>query len=261
MEAVLASPGPITVETIVGAGWQSPRAGLLDLTHTRAQELADGPEPVNIYVHALQHATRGLYLIDTGVEQALVDANHPLRTGAVGQAFGFAALEVARPLAPFLGDRRVAGVLLTHLHLDHLLGLPDLAPDVPLFVGPAESDFESAFHALTQDTVDALLVGRPPLLEWAFEGEGVIDVFGDASLFALAQPGHTPGSVAFVARTPDGPVLFTGDVCHTAWGWRNDVGPGTFSSDRVANAESLAALRALAARHPALRVRLGHQEL
>ena len=103
--------------------------------------------------------------------------------------------------------------------------------------------------------------------EWPFEGdesgtfEGVLDVFGDGSLFAILVPGHTTGSTAYLARTPDGPVLLTGDVSHTAWGWEHGVAPGSFTEDHEANAESLKRLRALVARHPGIDVRLGHQPL
>jgi len=64
-----------------------------------------------------------------------------------------------------------------------------------------------------------------------------------------------------LARTPKGPVLFTGDACHSAWGWQHQVEPGTFSVDRAASADSLARLERFAARHPSLVVRVGHQEL
>ncbi|XXX73357.1 hypothetical protein WMF30_37530 [Sorangium sp. So ce134] len=50
-------------------------------------------------------------------------------------------------------------------------------------------------------------------------------------------------------------------MCHTVWGWRNDVEPETFSHDHADDARSLALLRALAARHPSMQVRLGHQSL
>ena len=88
---------------------------------------------------------------------------------------------------------------------------------------------------------------------------GVLDLFGDGSLFAILVPGHTAGSVAYLARTPRGPVLFTGDTSHTRWGWEHDVEPGEFTADRPKNAESLKRLRALVAEHPAIDVRLGHQ--
>ena len=60
----------------------------------------------------------------------------------------------------------------------------------------------------------------------------------------------TPGSTAFLARTPKGPVLMVGDACHTAWGWKNAVPPGTFSEDIPKSRESLAKLQGFAERHP-----------
>ena len=106
-------------------------------------------------------------------------------------------------------------------------------------------------------TERARLVAQSAALRDTFDG--VIDVFGDGSLWALYVPGHTPGSTAFLARTPNGPVLMTGDTCHTRWGWEHDVEPGSFTADHEANARNLARLRRLAAEHPTIDVRLGHQ--
>ena len=92
----------------------------------------------------------------------------------------------------------LAGVLLTHLHLDHLLGLPDVPRGTPLYAGPGET-------------------------------------------------------------TPRGPVLFTGDACHTRFGWEHGVEPGTFSLDQPGSETSLMTLEDLARRHPQLEVHLGHQ--
>lgn len=53
------------------------------------------------------------------------------------------------------------------------------------------------------------------LEEWPFrlkEGRplagDIADIFGDGSVFAISAPGHTPGSTAYVLRTPKGPVAF-----------------------------------------------------
>ena len=119
----------------------------------------------------------------------------------------------------------------------------------------------------TEGTIDAALDGLPPVGELAFRPDpdgrfaGLIDVFGDASFWAIWTPGHTPGSTAYLARTPRGPVLFTGDTSHTSWGWENDVEPGTFTFDHEKNRQSLAQLRALVKEHPRIDVRLGHQVL
>jgi N-acyl homoserine lactone hydrolase len=87
----------------------------------------------------------------------------------------------------------------------------------------------------------------------------VIDVFGDGSFYAILSPGHTAGSLAFVARTTTGPVLLTGDTCHTRWGWEHGVEPGTYTFDRQAERKNLLALKALSERHPKMIVKLGHQ--
>src|SRR5512140_2734621 len=48
LEAVVDQPGPITVETVVGADWEVPRSGLLNLDPpaAKAAGITDGPEPI-----------------------------------------------------------------------------------------------------------------------------------------------------------------------------------------------------------------------
>jgi glyoxylase-like metal-dependent hydrolase (beta-lactamase superfamily II) len=110
-----------------------------------------------------------------------------------------------------------------------------------------------------------MLEGKGPLHEWAFVRDpsgrfaGVVDVFGDESVFAIHVPGHTPGSTAFLVRTPTGPELITGDVSHTRWGWEHRVEPGTFTMDGPRSVTSLAQLATLAHDLPGIVVHLGHQ--
>jgi glyoxylase-like metal-dependent hydrolase (beta-lactamase superfamily II) len=53
---------------------------------------------------------------------------------------------------------------------------------------------------------EATLEGKGPLREVHFSADpdgtfdGISDVFGDGSLWAIWVPGHTPGSIAFLAR-------------------------------------------------------------
>lgn len=268
--AVLDRPGPLAVETIASADWAVDRAGLLDLAHpkARAAGLADVPEPIQIYFHAVRHPTRGTFLVDTGVERALRDA--PDRAALRGLPARFMHLErlvVRRPLGDFLAAEAapVRGVLFTHLHVDHVSGAPDLPAGTPLYAGPGEATTRAFLNAFVRGTTDRALAGKGALRAWPFRREaggrfpGVVDVFGDGTLWALLLPGHTPGSTAYLARTPEGPVLLAGDVCHTRWGWDHGVAPGTFNGDAAAARASFDALRAFAAEHPALRVRLGHQ--
>lgn len=272
LEAVVDLPGPLTVETIAAGDWEVPRSGLINLDDPKAKaaHLADGPEPIKIFVHAIHHPTKGLFLIDTGVERAFAsDPDHALVHGVFGSLAHVDKLKVHVDTASLVAreGEPVKGVFLTHLHLDHIMGLRDLPASTPVFVGVGDAEEKSMMNALQASIFNAALDGKGALNEVHFapdptgEFDGVIDVFGDGSLWAIAVPGHTPGSMAFVARTPNGPVLFTGDACHSAWGWKNGVEPGTFSSDRPKSAVSLQRLEAFAARHPAMQVRLGHQEL
>jgi N-acyl homoserine lactone hydrolase len=272
LEAVLDEPGPITVETVVGADWQVDRSGLINLDHPEAVAagLEDGPEPIHIYFHAVRHPSRGLFIIDSGVERALRDdPDEAAIRGPVASVMNVEAMRFVNDTAGWLErqEQPLAGVFLTHLHLDHVSGMPDVPRGTPIYAGPGETEDRSALNVFVQPVIDRALEGHAPIREWQYRDDpsgtfaGVVDVFEDASFWALSVPGHTSGSTAYLARTPEGPVLFVGDACHTAWGWSHGVEPGTFSHDQPASAESLAHLRAFVAKHPNIDVRLGHQEL
>lgn len=215
-----------------------------------------------IAFHVVRHPQRGTFLIDTGAERALRDdREHAAMGGVAGRAMGIDKLHVRHDTASFLGAQPIAGVFLTHLHLDHISGMRDVPNGTPVFVGPGETAERSFMNLIVRRYTDKALEGKGTLHEWQFAGDGILDVFGDGSFFAIQVAGHTPGSTAYLARTPRGPVLFTGDACHTKWGWDHGVEPGTFSHDRPASVVSLAKLRALVSRHPNIDVRLGHQAL
>ena len=181
---------------------------------------------------------------------------------------GFSDHKEREELIRFIEEQQLKPVLLlnTHCHIDHILGLQDIPKQVPVYVGPGEVEQTQFLHLFSQSTTNANLEGFGALREWtvAQRGDdpfGAIDVFGDGSLYALHVPGHTAGSMAFVARTTEGAQLIAGDGCHTAWGWEHAVEPGTFNAEPEQAAQSFTHLQHFAARHPHLRVHLGHQEL
>ncbi len=74
----------------------------------------------------------------------------------------------------------------------------DQTPATPAgSAGPRPHQRESATPAGTA-------VPKDP--DGAFEG---VVVSGDNTIFAI----HSPGHISLIVRTPDGPVLFTGDIC------------------------------------------------
>ncbi len=267
--AVIDQPGPVELETVASADWVVPLKGLLNLDHPRARGAGrkDGLEPIQVYFHALRHPSRGLHLVDTGVERALRDRPEEAAfRGVVASQMHFEKMTFRAPLGEWLAaqEEPVRGVFLTHLHPDHVTGMADVPAGTPVYLGPGETT-RGFLEMFVKPNLDRALAGKPPLSVWPMAKEpgaafeGVVDVFGDRTVWALWVPGHTPGSTAYVVRTPGGPVLLAGDACHTRWGWEHDVEPGTFSEDVPKSVESLARLRKLAAAHPGMAVRLGHQ--
>jgi N-acyl homoserine lactone hydrolase len=273
MEKLIDLPGPIDVETVNSADWTVPLEGLLNLKSAaaRSANLSDHPEPIHVFAHVLRHPKFGTYLVDTGVSQQLIDdlGGHGV-SWLIRVFMPLDKMQVRNGTAQILARSPggIQGIFFTHLHVDHIAGMPDIPNSVPLYVGRGESTHASFQNIFVQGTTTRLLEGKADLQEWPFrfdEGHNalvigdVFDVFGDGSAFAISVPGHTPGSTAYVLRTPKGPVLLTGDTAHTRWGWEHGVEPGSYTADQPMNLRSLLLLKDLAGRHPTMDVRFGHQ--
>jgi glyoxylase-like metal-dependent hydrolase (beta-lactamase superfamily II) len=272
LDAVVDVPGPVTVESVVGADWAVPRSGVINLDNPEAKAagLTDGPEPIVVQFHAVRHPTRGLYLVDTGVERALRDdPEHSALHGLAARFLHVEDMKFRTVTAEWIAAQKepVRGVFLTHLHTDHISGMRDVPGSAIVYTGPGETTERGLLNVFVRGITDDALAGKGPLEGWPFapdpggEFDGVVDVFGDGTFWAIHVPGHTAGSTAYLARTPSGPVLLTGDASHTVWGWEHGVEPGTYSADKKRSAESLARLEAFVAKHPRIDVRLGHQVL
>ena len=87
-------------------------------------------------------------------------------------------------------------------------------------------------NLFSRGTIDRMLEASGPLREWPYEGDpdgrftAVVDIFGDASVWAIHVPGHSPGSTAYLVRTTTGPKLLVGDASHTRrglWEWSASI--------------------------------------
>ena len=273
LEKVIDVPGPIEVETVNSADWKVPLSGLLDLKSAAVQaaHLTDRPEPIHVFVHIVRHPQFGTYLVDTGVsEQLLADPGSHGISWLVRQVMPLGQMHIREGTAHVVAriPAGIQGVFFTHLHVDHISGMPDIPASVPLYVGRSESTATSFQNLFVRGTTNKLFEGKAELQEWPFRWNDdhkgivigdVVDIFGDGTAFAIGSPGHTPGSTAYLLRTPQGPVLLTGDTSHTRWGWEHGVEPGSYTADQPTNLKSLLMLEGLVARHPATNVRLGHE--
>lgn len=253
-------------ESVVSGRWRVPRSGMINLERPEAKGLKDEDMDIVLPVNVLRHPERGAFIIDTGVSESLKageggGVTFPLSTwiGSVKSEESLKSI-LARQPAP------LAGVFYTHLHPDHVLGTLDVPKGTPLYTGPGETTPTAVSNALLRGTYERLFAGQEPTTELdvsagvAIGGvKHAIDFFGDGSLWVIASPGHTPGSLAFVANTTKGPVLFTGDTSHTRWGWEHQVEPGSYTADHAQNRESLAQLASIAKELPELTVLASHE--
>lgn len=253
-------------EPVLSAKWKVERKGLINLERAEAKDLPKDEMDIVLPVHVLRHPTRGTFIIDTGISQALKDGTG----GGIGWPVSsfLGAMKPEESLASILKRQPapLAGVFFTHLHLDHVLGLPDVPAGTPLYTGPGETTPTSFQNAFLRGTYANLFKGQQATTELdVSQGVAIgsvkhaIDFFGDGSLWVIASPGHTPGSLAFVANTSKGFVLFAGDTSHTRWGWENQVEPGEFTGDHPQNVDSLSQLASIAKELSAITVMTGHE--
>jgi glyoxylase-like metal-dependent hydrolase (beta-lactamase superfamily II) len=181
-------------------------------------------EPVDCPVTAvLVHAPVGWLLLDSGLPERFRDPAiaatiyaEPVALGDGGDPL-LAAL-AAEGLAP--GE--LAAAAISHLHADRAGGLGHLVQGPPLFVqrtellyalgraGPGEGYWRPAYD-------------RPGLRWRGVRGDGPLV----PGVEAIATPGHTPGHMSFLVRTPSGPPwLFAVDAIGLQDGLDGDVAIG-----------------------------------
>jgi len=155
----------------------------------------------------LIHHPRGDMLIDTGFGRE-VDAQVKQLPWLmrVATTYSKGTPVVDRLASSGDGPPRLAGVIITHAHWDHVSGLPDLK-GVPVWLNAAERKFidSGAMAARVAHSFGPL---RFEIYE--FEGGPYLgfprhhDVFGDGSIVLVPAPGHTPGSIVAFVTLPSG---------------------------------------------------------
>jgi len=119
---------------------------------------------------------------------------------------------------------RPAAILNTHGHVDHIAGNAELKaafPDAPLIIGQGEAALLSDPEA-NMSAPFGLPVRSPAADRLVGEGER-LDVAGFAFL-VREIPGHSPGSVVYIADQFDPPIVFGGDVLFAGSVGRTDFG-------------------------------------
>lgn len=212
------------------------------------------------FAAALRESTRtdtirlpfNVLLLDWNGSYVLIDTGAPGWNGAPP-----ALLPQLQTLG--LAPEKIAHVILTHAHFDHVGGLLDSAGQ-PIFaravhhVCKAEADFwTSSSPDLSQVRVPSsgmISTARRVFdrIEFAYAAPGTEIVPG---ITAFHSPGHTPGHMTLRLTSANSTLYHIADLCHhapllmehTAWTVGSDVDPALAVRTREAVFQTLAASR------------------
>lgn len=180
------------------------------------------------------HAQAGDCLIDTGYSRRVTEGRRSLPltlySAALRPRLTASVLPEASP--------KVATILLTHLHADHVSALRDY-PEARLI---ADADSVSHFlaagafgrtrHGVFRELLPGDLATRIvplesfPLVEAPFDLGPARDVFRDGEVLAVPLPGHMRGHTGYLFAKRPGPVLYAGDADWLARAIRERRSPG-----------------------------------
>lgn len=122
--------------------------------------------------------------------------------------------------------RRASAILNTHGHVDHIAGnasLKQAFPDAPLIIGRGESALLTDAEA-NLSAPFGLPVTSPEADKLVVDGDRVEAAGFDFLVREI--PGHSPGSVVYIADQLDPPIVFGGDVL-----FAGSVGRTDFNGD------------------------------
>jgi glyoxylase-like metal-dependent hydrolase (beta-lactamase superfamily II) len=124
-----------------------------------------------------------------------------------------------------VGDRQPVAVLLTHGHFDHTGALSAFA-DLPIYIHEMDSPMlQDSHHSIGLYAGDT--AKRPQATDFVQEGQ-VLNLAG-IELQVLHTPGHTRGSVCYLA----GQDIFTGDTMFKGDYGRTDLPGGSLEQMRA----------------------------
>lgn len=117
-------------------------------------------------------------------------------------------------------------ILLTHAHFDHIMGVNFILRnwDIPVYINQA--DERQLRRAVQYALMFGEVIDAPEVEKLSFVNDNDILEFGQTQFKVLATPGHSEGSVCYLA----GECLFCGDTLFAGSIGRTDLPGGSYDS-------------------------------
>jgi len=238
-----------------------PIGGVLNLKKMPSNHQFEKQIWVDVFAFLFHHKGKGWYLIDTGLDstfQRKGNIHGPVAKKYIKKTFQNSGQNIKAQLKR--EGKKIEAIFFTHLHGDHAAGLPELSKAIPKYVNQKEKHINIPLlyfsnHLSKSDTLYTLDfdhgVKISPL-------ESVLDIFGDGSFLGIDTPGHSSGHISYLLFTSDGPLLLTGDVSHTKYGFEHSIEPG-WVDNRAEAVKSLNQLIQLSKIFSEIQVIYGHE--
>ena len=239
-----------------------------------AKRLIDFPAGVAL----IRHPRLGTTLFDTGYGEAFFRATARLPE-AMYRWLTPVTLAPQDHLHVQLGQTSVDRIFLSHLHADHVAGLPDLDPSIPAYASA------QAIKGLELARLPSLKAGCPhilrdylrgralqstqnlPTVDLTGHGLGAFgqgrDLLGDGSALVVPLPGHGIGQEGlFLPRTDLGPCFLVADAAWSLRALRENRPPPKITLSRLGDAgaylQTFARLVAFRQARPDIRIIAAH---
>lgn len=224
------------------------------------------------HVAVLVQHPQATFLFDTGLGRQ-VDAQFQANRFFERQLFAYGEVHpvVDQLAAAGWAPSRIRMVIPSHMHWDHISGLPDF-PDAEVWTQPQER--EAAAHGHAPAFLASQFAGVRHWRELRFTDgpyvgfERSLDWFKDGSVVFVPLGGHTAGQVGLFLTLPSGQrYFFTGDTTWTmeglripadrSWALRQMV---QVDHDVAANQAAIVQVHRILTRFPQLKVVPAHDE-
>lgn len=215
--------------------------------------------PVSAYL--IEHP-RGRVLVDTGWHEILRTEperhiGFPFSLVFRGTLPAGAAIHeqlAARGVEP----RDLDYVILTHLHADHVSGLPHVREAKKILTTQAEWTAANKEFGYTKKMWQGITIDtfEPQSIPFGPYQQG-LDLFGDGLLHLVYTPGHTRGQLSILVKVSAGYVLLATDVGYSTRSWEEMILPGVLADEQQAR-ESLQWVRDFSQRPDCVAVIANH---